>query len=260
MKTNKMMFQFTLLTFGIAYLVGGALIILSPFGYTVYNWVHSIQQFSANIPFSIYILSPALASYIVLKINKKISGPIEWLKQVFHLKNQLFLYLYVFALLFLYFGIHFWVAENREFALPFYAVFLSLPGNLIIGGLEETGWIYLLQPPLDQKYGYLRSALMTGFIWLLWHIPLFFIAGTNHEKGLINFGMFAVQVLTFRFLYGAIYRVSAKGGIFMCVLFHTLFNALSPVFATMVMTWKGTVLANGALLLVAVATVLMNEE
>ena len=69
MTNKKIIVQFTILTFSIAYLVSGALIILGQFGYSVYNWVHTLQQFVMNIPFSIYILSPAIASYIVLKKN-----------------------------------------------------------------------------------------------------------------------------------------------------------------------------------------------
>ena len=69
-------------------------------------------------------------------------------------------------------------------------VFLSLPGNLIIGGLEEAGWMYVLQPRLDKKYGFFSASVLVGVIWIFWHIPLFFIPGTNHCDGVINFWMF----------------------------------------------------------------------
>ena len=39
-------------------------------------------------------------------------------------------------------------------------LFLSLPGNLFIGGLEEAGWTYVLQPRLDKKS--LHSADFNG--------------------------------------------------------------------------------------------------
>lgn len=260
MRSKKIAIQFTLLTFCIAFIVSGTLIVLSQFGYTVYNWVDTPLQFISNIPFAIYILSPAIASYIILKKNEEINGVMEWLKSVFYIKNSMLVYLYVFALLAVYFLIHFMVTDNKELAMPLYTFFLSLFGNLIIGGLEESGWMYILQPELDKKYGYIRSSLIVGIIWLLWHVPLFFIAGTNHGEGIIHFGMYAVQVLAFRFVYGAIYKISGKGGIFMCILFHTMFNALSPVFGTMVMTWKGTILANALLIVIAFITVSVHEK
>lgn len=80
----------------------------------------------------------------------------------------------------LYFGMHIIASGRTEMALPFYMFFLSLPGNLFIGGLEETGWMYVLQPRLDKKYGFAISSLLIGITWVFWHIPLFFIPGTSH--------------------------------------------------------------------------------
>ncbi|MDR2022212.1 MAG: CPBP family intramembrane metalloprotease [Hungatella sp.] len=260
MTDKKIIVQFTVLTFSIAYLVSGALIALGQFGYSVHNWVYSLQQFVMNIPFAIYILSPAIASYIVLKKNNKIADLKEWLKTVFYVKNNLSLYLFVSAGLALYFLIHLAVSGRTEMALPFYTFFLSLPGNLIIGGLEESGWMYILQPELDKKYGFVLSSVFVGIIWILWHIPLFFIPGTNHGEGLINFWMFAVQLTAFRFFNGAIYKISGKGGVFMCVLFHTMFNAASPIFGTMTMTWAGTVAANAVIVLVSIVSVVIHGK
>ncbi|MBV4425838.1 CPBP family intramembrane glutamic endopeptidase [Clostridium tyrobutyricum] len=257
MTDKKIIVQFTMLTFCIAYLVSGALIALGKFGYSVHNWVHSLQQFGMNIPFAIYILSPAIASYIVLGKNDKIADFKEWLKTVFYVKNTISLYLYVVAGLALYFLIHIAVSGHAVMGLPFYTFFFSLPGNLIIGGLEEAGWMYILQPGLNKKYGFILSSIFTGIIWTAWHIPLFFIPGTNHGEGLINFWMFAVQLIAFRFFNGAIYKISGKGRVFMCVLFHTMFNAASPIFGTMTVTWAGTIAANAAIVLVSIVTIVI---
>jgi hypothetical protein len=72
--------------------------------------------------------------------------------------------------------------------------------------------------------------------------------------------MFAVQLIAFRFFYGAIYRISGKGHVFMCVLFHTMFNAASPVFGTMTMTWVGTIAANAVIVLVSIVTVVIFDK
>ena len=260
MADKKIIMQYTMLTFCIAYLVSGSLIALGQFGYTVNNWVHTLQQFVMNIPFAIYILSPAIASYIVLKKNNKIADFKEWLKTVFYVKNNISIYLFVIAGLVVYFLIHIAVSGRTEMVLPFYTFFLSLPGNLIIGGLEESGWMYILQPELDKKYGFILSAVFVGVIWVFWHIPLFFIPGTNHAEGFINFWMFAVQLMAFRFFNGAIYRISGKGRVFMCVLFHTMFNAASPIFGTMTMTWVGTIAANTVIILVSLVTVVNYDK
>ncbi|MHC5215562.1 CPBP family intramembrane glutamic endopeptidase [Enterococcus sp. LJL128] len=253
--TSKIVIQFTLLTFFIAYLIAVMLIFGGNFGYSVHNWVDNIQQFFMNIPFSIYILSPAIACYIILRKNNVILRPQDWIKTVFYLKNNPLLYLYVFFILILYFGLHVLISGNFILSMPFYTILLSLPGALIIGGLEEAGWMYVLQPFLYKKYGFLRSSLQVGFIWFLWHIPLFFIPGTNHGDGHINFWMFTIQLFSFRFVHGALYTISGKGYIFMSVLFHTLFNASSPVFGTTTMNWTGTIIVNTLLILISIVTV-----
>ena len=64
MGDKKIVVHFTVLTFCIAYLISGTLIILGKAGYRVYSWVDTPLQFCMNIPFAVYILSPAIASYI----------------------------------------------------------------------------------------------------------------------------------------------------------------------------------------------------
>ncbi|MDF2587624.1 MAG: Abortive infection protein [Anaerocolumna sp.] len=257
MSEKKIIIQFTILTFCIAYLVSGALIALGQFGFTVHSTVQeSLQHLGMNIPFTIYILSPAIASYIILKKNNKIVDIKDWLKTVFYVKNAISLYLFVIAGLALYFFIHLVVSGRTEMVLPFYMFFLALPSNLIIGGLEEAGWMYILQPGLDKKFGYVLSSVSFGIIWTLWHIPLFFIPGTSHYEGHIDFGMFAVQLIAFRFFYGAIYKISGNGCVFLCVLCHTMFNAANFTLGTLPMTWAGTIVANTVVVLVSIITVL----
>ncbi len=255
MSDKKVVLQFISLTFCIAYVTSGVLIILGQFGYRVYSLVHSFRQFALNLPFAIYILSPAISSYIVLKKNSRITGFREWLKTVFETKNKSFVYLIIFAGLVLYFGMHIAVSGRMEMALPFYMFFLSLPGNLFIGGLEEAGWTYVLQPGMNQRYGFILSSILVGAIWIFWHIPLFFIPGTSHCEGLIDFWMFNVQVMSLSFFRGAIYKIAGKGYVFPFVLFHTMFNSASALFAPVITTWKGTAAANAIMILFSVLIV-----
>ena len=72
--------------------------------------------------------------------------------------------------------------------------------------------------------------------------------------------MFAVQLVAFRFLYGAIYRISGRGGVFMCVFAHTVFNAASYAVGIPPTTWAGTLVANAAVVLLAAATVAVHRR
>lgn len=122
----------------------------------------TVLTFCMNIPFAVYILSPAIASYIILRKNNKIRNAREWLKNVFCPSKNVYSYLFVILGLVLYFFMHAMICGHVEMALPFYAFFLSLPGNLFIGGLEEAGWSYLLWPELDRKFGYVLSCVFSG--------------------------------------------------------------------------------------------------
>ena len=222
MPDRKITIQFITLTFCIAYGVSGILIVLGHFGYQVYSLVDSMPQFVMNIPFALYILSPAIASYLVLKQNNKVTGLLEWLKKVFWVKNKISVYLVIAAGIVLFFGCHMITAGRVKMILPMYMFFLSLPGNLIIGGLEEAGWMYVLQPRLDKKYVFFSASVLVGVIWIFWHIPLFFIPGTNHCDGVINFWMF---------------------------------NSSSSLVGSSTMTWAGTVVANAAMILFSIVIV-----
>ena len=95
MTDKKIAIQFTVVTFIIAYATAGALIFLGQFGYRVYNFTNTFGQFASNIPFAIYILSPGIASYFVLKKNKRITSFRGWLKNVFYVKGNIYPYLFV---------------------------------------------------------------------------------------------------------------------------------------------------------------------
>lgn len=259
MINKKITVQFTLLTFYLAYLMAGILIVLGQHGYSVQSTIQSsfqsLPHLLTNLPFAVYVLSPAIASYVVLKKHGKVTSFKEWLKLVIHVKIGFSRYLFVVAGLVLYFGIHLAVAGRTENVLPFYLFFSNLPGNLIIGGMEEAGWMTVLQPALEKKYGFGLAAFSFGVIWFFWHLPLFFIPGTSHYAGMIDLGMFAIQIIAFRFFYGAIYRISGKAGVFLCVLGHTMFNAASHVVGILPMTWTGTIIANAAVVLLSLVAV-----
>ncbi|PRI11362.1 CPBP family intramembrane metalloprotease [Leucobacter massiliensis] len=248
---RRIAWHFTLLTFAIAGVFSGGLIVAGRFGYAVSNVVSTVPEFLANVPFSIYILSPAIASYVVLRAHRRVTGPLQWIRLVFVLRGRPAGALLAVAALLMYFTIHLCISGPSATALPWTMFLLSLPGNLVIGGMEEAGWMSALQPELDRRWGFVRSSLVVGVIWLLWHVPLFFIPGTNHASGVIDFGMFAVQVLTFRFLYGAIFRAGGGNGVLLCILTHTVFNAASFTLGIPPTSWPGTLAANAAVLALA---------
>jgi uncharacterized protein len=78
----------------------------------------------------------------------------------------------------------------------FVALFALLP-SIVSGPLgEEAGWRGFLQPRLSKSVGPLPAALLTGLVWALWHLPLFFVRGWEHPRWWIFvLGLMAASVV-----------------------------------------------------------------
>jgi membrane protease YdiL (CAAX protease family) len=182
--------------------------------------------------------SPTIASYIVLKKNAEISGVREWLKNIFYVKGKLSHYLLALLFVGLFIGIPNAISGSAITESP--SVYMFLTGILsafLIGGLEEAGWRYILQPGLDKRYGYILSSIISGVIWFAWHIPLLLIPGMPQR----NLLMYVFIVIGMTFFFGAIIRIAGKSGIFMSVLAHTLINVAWESFPFNE-TWTGTII------------------
>ena len=55
---------------------------------------------------------------------------------------------------------------------------------LLLGGPlgEEFGWHGYALPALQTRHGWRVSSLLLGAVWGLWHLPLFFVAGTVQDR------------------------------------------------------------------------------
>jgi membrane protease YdiL (CAAX protease family) len=170
--------------------------------------------------------SPTIASYVVLKKNKEVTGFKEWLKNIFSCKTPVWHYLLVAFLMTVYFSCLILISGLKEMN-PIYVFFVMLPVMMLVGGgNEEVGWRYILHPELGKKYGFILSSILVAVIWAIWHLPLFFIPGVSQYG--TNFGLFSISILGYSFVMGAIRKVSGK--VFLCVLAHGMANAGFSIF------------------------------
>lgn len=100
--------------------------------------------------------------------------------------------------------------------------------TLLAGPLsEEFGWRGFVQPRLRTSFGRAQTAMLLGAAWALWHIPLFFLNGTEqHETGLLTFqgAVFFVTLLPLSYIILFAYEHLA-GGVWAAVLIHAAWNA-----------------------------------
>lgn len=97
---------------------------------------------------------------------------------------------------------------------------------VLSGGIEEFGWRGFLQPALEKKFSFFVSTLMTGIIWAIWHIPLWFY-DRFYDRSQDLFSVFIIFSIFLSFWLAALYKKTQSA--FICNLFHSLFNTLNLV-------------------------------
>lgn len=247
MSTKNITTKFVLLTFSMAIAIAGLMLALAQFDITLKNqvWVWAL--------FVLYDLTPAVASYVLLKRSGQVKDLKNWLQDAFRVRDSLFHYGIVFLGVAVFFALRS-ISSGLVSLQPFYIFLALLPVMLVVGGMEETGWRYILQEAFNKKYGFAVSAVITGLVWYIWHLPLFWIPGTQQYET-FHMLMYALFVLGFAFLLGAIYTISDN--VFLCILCHAMINAgLEVVISPH--TWTGTLVVTAVMMglsLVLVAAV-----
>lgn len=103
---------------------------------------------------------------------------------------------------------------------------------IILGPLsEEYGWRgFALKRLLKIVHPNLAS-LVVGLIWSLWHLPLFYMAGTSQHEFNIPFLAFLISITSCSFIYTYIY-IKTNGNLFSAVLFHWIYTYVIQVVST----------------------------
>ncbi len=204
-----------LLTFLIMAICWGSCVLLGVNGLTMngYAWIY-LPWFTGGI-------SPAIASYIVLKKSGEATGFKDWIKHVFDFKHCVWAYLLAILFPVLHTILMCLISGFRK-GMPIYWLPLMIIAMIFAGGMEEAGWRYITFPELCKKFGFALSALITAVIWWLWHLPLFFIPGASQYQK--DFFVFSIMVLGLSFILGTIR--SLTGSVWLCVLCHSIINSI----------------------------------
>lgn len=105
--------------------------------------------------------------------------------------------------------------------------------SVIFGPLaEEFGWRGFALPLLNTRGRFVSASIIIGFIWALWHAPLFWantgtaISGFSVSLPLI--GLFFLAVVGSSFIYTWVFNHTA-GSVFAAVLLHLSMNASGTI-------------------------------
>ena len=209
------------------------------------NWFIGLNYLSEGIDqesigkfltvFFIGVYGPTLSSIITTLIFDGLKSVFELIKKIFVWKVPFKYYLYIIILpiIFVLIGIGLYSQFFGDIGAFDKMAFLAIPTVLLAGSYagplgEELGWRGFLLPELQKKYPNLKSAIVIGVIWFLWHIPLWWAPfGTLVSGGPITF----LPVLTYFVMLICLsviitwLVVKSKGSVLIAFLFHLSINA-----------------------------------
>ncbi len=123
-----------------------------------------------------------------------------------------------------------------------------LPLILVAPTFEELGWRGYGMDSLRAKFGMMKATLLFGFLWAMWHVPLFFI-DRSYQHGLWNsspiyVANFFISILPAAILMNWVYYKNNRS-IVAAILFHMALDATAESFRTEKFTkciWTGVLL------------------
>lgn len=83
---------------------------------------------------------------------------------------------------------------------------------------------------MQSKYSALVASLVLGVFWIVWHLPVFFLAGTN--QSLIPFWLFTLSVIPLGIMMTWVYN-NTNQSIFAAAFFHAIGNLAHEIFRIM---------------------------
>jgi len=93
---------------------------------------------------------------------------------------------------------------------------------------EEVGWRGLMYPVMQRIWGWKKAIILSGFIWMVWHLPLV-IAGLYLPDTVIAFRIpaFIVEVLAINVIITWIRMKSYS--VWSAILFHAIHNYFDQI-------------------------------
>lgn len=212
---RKKIITYVVITFAITYTFWWGLALL-----TNWNILHSSQGLFTLL-FAIGGFGPTISAILLLPEK----GPKPVLRFIFSCQKNSFWYLLLF---FVIQGAIIGLSSMElNPQLPWYtAPIVMLSATLIGGGNEELGWRGTMQPELEKEFPFPVATLITGCVWMMWHIPLWFIEGMSHQN--IHFGLYCIYGLILSFWLAVLYQKTAS--VFCCAIFHGFSNLMLSIF------------------------------
>ena len=91
---------------------------------------------------------------------------------------------------------------------------------------EEIGWRGFLVPRLAELMGFSRAALVSGIIWLVWHLPLVLLADYNNGMTPVGYAVVCFGIMVVGISFPFAWLRLKSGSLWPAVILHAAHNAL----------------------------------
>ncbi|HEY3128552.1 MAG TPA: type II CAAX endopeptidase family protein [Acidobacteriota bacterium] len=111
-----------------------------------------------------------------------------------------------------------WPAFSQE---PLYLMAIAIVFSTPVQAGEEIGWRGYALPRLSARLGLSSASIVLGVIWACWHLPFFFISGT--DKSGQSFPVYLLSVTALSVAMAWIYW-RTNGSLLLTMLMHAAVN------------------------------------
>ena len=116
---------------------------------------------------------------------------------------------------------------TKDFSFSGPGIFSAFFTILLASVLEEVGWRGYGEDSIAQYHSWFKESIIFGFVWALWHLPLFWIPGTYHfeirEMNVVYMMNFFLSVVPMGFVTTWVYVKNGRS-MLASILFHLFVN------------------------------------
>jgi membrane protease YdiL (CAAX protease family) len=120
---------------------------------------------------------------------------------------------------------------SNLYLFPVYLVIILFFTTFFVGGNEEIGWRGYIMPYFEKSYGLIIGSLILGIIWVIWHIPMWFIPVLNHVY--MNFFCFMLMCIGLSYVFSWVIEAS-ENRLFSGLIVHGTVNAYFTLFPVII--------------------------
>lgn len=198
----------------------------------VWSWTFWLPEILWNVRLFLGPFGPFIAAFLLIGLNEGKGGVIKLLKRGIDFRFGKIWFIPIFLLFPVITGAALFLSTfTGEFIpeLPLLhnplLIIYWFGYMLFLGGpfQEEFGWRGYALDRLQARYNALKSSIILGIIWALWHSPLFFITEATIQYQIQNFFSSIILFIFMTILFTWIYN-NTGGSILAALLFHAMLN------------------------------------